>query len=161
MSQLVPTLGPQAIPRMWDRLSGLPGGKRLFSAAVGRAAPYTGTVGAVVQALGPGYCQAVLRDRRGVRNHLRSVHAIALANFGEMTTGLAMMAALPATARGIPIEITIEFVKKARGAILAEAYCEAPDAREQHEHIVEARLQDEARDLVARFKARWVIGPKS
>lgn len=146
---------------LWQRCCRLPGGRWLFSRIIARRVPYSGTIKARVEELAPGYCQARIADRHALRNHLDSIHAIALTNLGELTTGLAMMAALPATARGIPIEITIEFVKKARGAILAEAYCEAPDAREQHEHIVEARLQDEARDLVARFKARWVIGPKS
>ena len=34
----------------WDRVSGLPGGKRLVSRIIGRAAPYTGSIGARVVA---------------------------------------------------------------------------------------------------------------
>ena len=36
--------GPM-IRAMWSRLSSLPGGKLLFSKAIGKAAPYTGTIG--------------------------------------------------------------------------------------------------------------------
>lgn len=146
---------------LWQRCRRLPGGRWLFSRIIGRRVPYSGTIKAKVEELTPGYCQARIADRHAVRNHLDSIHAIALTNLGELTTGLAMMAALPDTARGIPTEITIDFLKKARGAIVAEARCEVPDTREQHEHGVEARLQDGAGDLVARFKARWVVGPKS
>ena len=146
---------------LWQRCGRLPGGQWLFSRILGHRVPYSGTIKARVEELAPGYCKARIADRRRVRNHLESIHAIALANLGELATGLAMMAALPATARGIPTEITVEFLKKARGDIVAEAHCTVPDTSEQHEHGVEARLMDDTGDLVARFKARWVVGPRN
>ena len=63
----------------WNLLSGVPGGKTLFSRMVGRAAPYTGSIGATVVALRPGFAQVELQDRKPIRNHLASIHAVALA----------------------------------------------------------------------------------
>ena len=68
---------------LWDRMSPFPGGKTVFSRLVGRMAPYTGTIRAKVTRLGPGTAEVVMPDRPGVRNHLRSVHAIALANLAR------------------------------------------------------------------------------
>ena len=147
--------------RAWERLRKLPGGQRLFSFYVGRKAPYTGTIHARVQELAPGYCTVRMSDRRGLRNHLRSLHAIALANLGELATGLAVMAALPQDARGIPIEIRIEFLKKARGEIVAKASCAPPEVHQQNEHPVEALMFDPEGHKVARFTARWMVGPRN
>lgn len=139
----------------------MPGGQRLFRFILGRKVPYTGTIKARVDELTPGHSRVRMADRRKLRNHLRSVHAIALANLGELATGLAMMAALPTDARGIPVEIKVEFLKKARGEISADAHCSVPDVSERHEHPVEAILFDEEGDKVARFSARWMVGPTS
>jgi hypothetical protein len=61
----------------WRRLQQLPGGSRLFDRLLGMAIPYTGALGAEVVSLSSGHARVQLRDRRGVRNHLHSIHAIA------------------------------------------------------------------------------------
>jgi acyl-coenzyme A thioesterase PaaI-like protein len=150
-----------ALLAAWRRLAPLPGGRRLFSWYVGRIAPYSGSMGAQVQALEPGHAVIALTDRRRVRNHLASIHAIALANLGELTTGLAMTSALPPSVRGIPVRLEIDFLKKARGRLTAECRCAVPPVTGELDHHAEADIRDPLGDVVARVRVRWRLGPRA
>ena len=145
----------------WDRMQGLPGGKRLFSLLVGRAAPYTGTMGARVEQLEVGYAKVTLRDRPIVRNHLRCVHAIALANLAELTGNVAVFYALPDHMRFIVRGLSIEYLKKARGTLTAESRPPAlPSSKEKSEIEVVVDICDTKGELCAKTTLRTLIGPK-
>lgn len=144
----------------WDRLHALPGGKRVFSAMIGRAAPYTGTIGARVVALGRGHARVELVDRKAVRNHLRSVHAVALVNLAELTGNVAVAYSLPDDARFIVAGLDIEYLKKARGTITGVCEVEVPPTSERTEIPVTVEMLDASGDVVARATLRTLIGPK-
>ena len=141
----------------WRRLSAKPGGRWLFSRLIGRMVPYTGTMGALVTEFAPGRAIVQLRDRRRVRNHLRSVHAIALANLGELASGLAMTAALPHGVRGIPVHIAIDYRRKARGLMTATGSAAPPEVNGEASADAIADIRDEAGETVAVVTVRWQL----
>lgn len=145
------------IRQAWDKTRVLPGGRILFSALFSRLVPYSGTIRPLILELGPGRCRAQLRDRRGVRNHLHSVHAVALMNLGEMASGLALVYGLPDDARAILIGLSMEYLKKARGTLIAEAAFEVPSVVARQELELSVLIRDQADDVVARAQARWLV----
>ena len=146
---------PADLIALHQRISRWPLGRWLFGRVIALAIPYTGSMRAEVLEVRPGYARVRLRDRRGVRNHLNSIHAIALANVGEFTGGLAMTAALPPDVRAILLKLEIEFIKKARGAVTGECTCSPPDASDPTDYQVHTRVTNEAQEEVARIKATW------
>jgi len=153
------SIGPR-LRANWARLSGLPFGKWLFSRMVGYLAPYSGSIGAIVDELAPGHGVVLLRERRRVRNHLQSVHAIALINLAELVTGLTLMSSLPEGMRGILTGIEMRYVKKARGVLRAECRCEIVQASDEVEIQVQGEIRDSAGEVVAVGVATWLIGPE-
>jgi acyl-coenzyme A thioesterase PaaI-like protein len=152
---------PSQVGTLWNILQSVPGGGRLMGQLIGRMAPYTGTIKPEVLELGPGHAKMRIKDRKKVRNHLNSVHAIALMNLGEATTGVAMLASLPPNTRGIPMRLSMDYLKKARGTITGTCNCDVVATNEKRELDVTGELHNEAGELVAKIQARWMIGPAS
>ena len=135
-------------------------GKRVFSRVLGTIIPYAGSIGAQVEHLEPGHAVILLPDKRRVRNHLNSVHAIALANLAELSTGLAMISGLQPGVRAILVGLNVSYEKKARGTLRAECHCVVPKSIDRQEVAVETQIMNEDGDVVTRATATWLIGSK-
>ena len=142
----------------WKRLSALPLGTRLFSWVMSRRVRYTGSIRPHILELAPGHARVELRDRAAVRNHLGSIHAVALMNLGEATGGLALMAWLPRTHRAIVTNLSMQYVKKARGTLTGRADLNLPDPNFEGHFVSRAELLDTDGDVVATCAAEWTLG---
>jgi acyl-coenzyme A thioesterase PaaI-like protein len=144
----------------WYRLKDKPGGRTLFSMLIGRMAPYTNTIGARVEELGPGHSRWVMRDRRKVRNHLNSIHAVALVNLAEVASGTAMLMGLTPDVRGIVTGLSIQYRKKARGTLTATCDCSVPAVTSELSLDVPAVITDQAGDIVAEARVTWRLAKR-
>lgn len=144
---------------IWQKLSPLPGGRWLFSFLLGRFVRYTGTIPFVVRELESGRCLVTLRDKKNVRNHLSSIHAIALANLAEVSSGLALNYRLPSGCQAILISFQIEYLKKARGELSAFSQFDPPLSTEKKDYFLPVTISNSSGEIVAKAQACWRVGP--
>ena len=80
--------------------------------------------------------------------------AAGMAAAHSMATGLS-----PRT-RGIVLRLSMEYLKKARGPLLAESTCVPPAALDaEQEFLVYAQIRDGDGETVARATVCWRLGP--
>ena len=96
-----------------------------------------------------------IEDTKLIRNPFRSIHAIALGNLGELTSGLLMTELLHnKNKKGIITKITCTYYKKARGKIIAECKLNSFDC--DNPKII-TNLYDSDRSLVCIVNCYWTI----
>jgi len=107
---------------LWQKSSGLPVvgpvlGRRLFSFAFSQKAPYFATIRPRFTEIRPNRAELVIPKRRGVHNHLGTVHAIALCNGLEAAMGALAEASIPSSKRWIPKGMEVSYTAKATSDI--------------------------------------------
>ncbi len=110
---------------LWKTLSPLPQGKRLFSVAFAQQAPYFATIHPRFTIIEPNHVEVVIPKRRGVHNHLKTVHAIALCNGLEAAMGALAESSIPADKRWIPKGMEVTYTAKATSDITCIAETDA------------------------------------
>ena len=126
------------IAAMLTRLQKLPFGLWLCSQAICFKAPYFATIRPNFTVLQPGRGEATMKKRRGVQNHIGTVHAIAMANLCELLAGTTLEITLPDTHRWIPKSMKIDYVAKATTDVFGKTSIvlnELPDSGSQIVHV--------------------------
>ena len=98
---------------LWNKTATLPAGKRIFSIAFAQKAPYFATIRPRFVEIRPNRAELVIPKRRGVHNHLGTVHAIALCNGLEAAMGALAEASIPSEKRWIPKGMDVSYTAKA------------------------------------------------
>jgi len=144
--------------RAWQKLSGKPGGKWLFSRIVCLKAPYFASIRPTFVDLRPGRSEIKAPLRRAVTNHIGTFHAIAMCNMAELAGGTLTDVSIPLTHRWIPKGMTVEYLKKAETDLRAVAELPASVAwTDAQELPVTVNVLDTAGQTVFRAVIRmWV-----
>jgi acyl-coenzyme A thioesterase PaaI-like protein len=110
---------------LYDRFSSLPAGRKLFSFVFSQKAPYFATIRPTFTELRPNYAALRIRKRRGVHNHIKTVHVIAIANGLEAAMGALAEVTIPSDRRWIPKGMELEYTAKADSDIVCIAETDA------------------------------------
>src|SRR4051794_34124715 len=96
-------------------------GDRLFSIAFAQKAPYFWSIRPRFTVVEPNHAELVIPKRRSVKNHIGTVHAIALCNGLEAAMGALAEATIPADKRWIPKGMEVTYTAKASSDITCVA----------------------------------------
>jgi len=137
----------------------------------GMAVPFVRHAGITLREVGCGVATAVLADAAELRNHVGTLHAGALYTLGETASGAAIAGAIAPIleeVRPLAMVARIEYLRPARGEIIATATIPEPDALQAQvvskgrvTVLARVSLRD-AKDVeVARLEVDWmVLGPR-
>lgn len=147
---------------LYQKITRWPLGHWLFSRAVCFKAPYFGTISPRFLKLEDGRCEATIADRRGVHNHLGTVHAIALCNLAELCAGVMTDASLPKGMRWIPKGMAVQYLKKAKGTMRGVATPNIPLVSRDtgYDLPVNVDVFDPAGERVFTAEIRMWLSPK-
>ena len=132
---------------IYNRLSKLPLGNRIFTRALTFKTPYFSTIHPLIVDVRAGRCVVVMKDRHSIRNHLATIHAGALCNLCELTGGLAVEVSVPDNLRWIPKEMTVRYIKKATGKLTGVCSFD-PDILVPGDVVVPLEIKNAANEVV-------------
>lgn len=107
--------------KLYNKITPLPFGHKIFAFVACRKAPYFGSIKPKISKLVPGECHCLIKKRRAVENHIKTVHVIAICNGLEMAMGFMAEASIPKELRWIPKGMTVDYTAKAGSDIRCEA----------------------------------------
>lgn len=110
---------------LYNQVTRLPAGKKIFSVLFSQKAPYFATVRPRFVELRPNYAELRIKKRRGVQNHIGTIHVIAIINGLEAAMGALAEASIPANKRWIPKGMEVSYTAKATSDITCVAETDA------------------------------------
>jgi acyl-coenzyme A thioesterase PaaI-like protein len=109
------------IIKQYNQVKKLPFGNYLFTKSVCFVAPYFASIKPLITDLQHNRVEVKMKNRRSVRNHFKSVHAIAMCNMAELAGGLMTDVSVQKGCRWIPKGMTVKYMKKAMTDLTATA----------------------------------------
>lgn len=147
--------------QLFARARRYPLGAQVFSRLVTARAPYFASIAPLFRELRPGHCEVLVRNRRGVHNHLGTVNAMAMCSMCELAAGTMLESSLPPGLRWIPRGMTTRYLKKGESDLIATAALAQPVPAGYHgDLVVPVQVRDSAGTLVMEADITMYLSPR-
>lgn len=153
---------PNRLTRLVSALQRAPRFMRwgLINLVLGRAVPLVGTAGLRFEELSAHRVVVRVRNRRGVQNHIKGVHAAAMALLVETATGFCVGMNLPDDRLPLLKSMKVNYLKRAQGdlvavASLSEAQIHQVLAADKGEIAVPVQVTDAAGQVPIECELVW------
>lgn len=149
----------------WDLTSRLPYALRVraFTFAFGSQIKFFNTAGLRFESVEAGRMVVKIRNQKKVQNHIKGVHAAAMALLAESATGAVFGFSLPGNKLPLVKHMDVDYVRRAKGDLTAVATLSREDlARMEKDDKGEVEVQivvtdeDGEEPIKARFVWAWI-----
>tara|TARA_Y100001001_G_scaffold164107_1_gene195138 strand:- start:1663 stop:2166 length:504 start_codon:yes stop_codon:yes gene_type:complete len=141
---------------LYEKTLKLPAGRKLFSMVFSRKAPYFATITPVITELRPNFCEVKFKKRKGVENHIQTVHVIAICNALECAMGAMAESSIPKHLRWIPKGMNVNYTAKASSNITATAEVKPEDWKPGDLPVTVKAMRDDGTVVVEGTINLWV-----
>jgi len=145
---------------LWKVLGGTTLGRWIVGKAICFTAPYFSTIKPKFITIKPGHVELIIKKRRAVHNHLKSVHAIAMCNAAELAGGGCLDISLSNNLRWIPVGMTVKYLKIAKSDLRVICKIGKFDWQEAQDVIMPVDIYDKDHNKVFHADITMRISPK-
>ena len=157
---------PNQLSRTVAQLQGIPLiGQWATSFALGRVVPFVGTAGLRYEVISTERVVVRIRNQRKVQNHIKGVHAAAMALLAETATGFCVGMNLPDDKLPLIKSMKVDFVRRAVGGLTAVASLQPEQialmrSQDKGEVTVPVVITDESGQQPIQAEMVWAWVPK-
>lgn len=158
---------PNQLSRNVARFHQLPVGLRpwLTSLVLGKVVPLVGTAGLRFDEISTTRVVVSIRNRRKVQNHIKGVHAAAMALLAETATGFCVAMNVPDDKLPLIKTMKVDYVRRSVGdmkavAQLSQAQVTQILTQEKGEVVVPVTITDESGQEPIKAEMTWAWVPK-
>lgn len=155
------------LSRIIDKFSFVPAPLRtgILSRLFGRYVPYVGTSGLIYEELSAERVVVTVKNRRPVQNHIKNVHAAAMALLAETASGFVVAMNLPDDKLPLIKSLKVDYLKRTQGDMCAVATLTPEQitlirTQPKGEVLVETIVTDESGESPIRCEMLWAWVPK-
>ncbi len=159
---------PNQLSRTLSKLQGLPDGLRpwLMSFLLGNVVPFVGTASLRFDEVTSKRVVVRIRNRRKVQNHIKGVHAAAMALLAETATGFCVGMNLPDDKLPLIKSLKVDYLKRAQGDMTAVAELRPEQVQmittmDKGEVTVPVTITDESGGEPIQCEMVWAWVPKA
>ncbi|QEL55358.1 DUF4442 domain-containing protein [Chromobacterium paludis] len=156
-----------SMSRIADKVGRLPVGWRrlVLSMMFGKIVPFLSTAGLRFEKVGHDSLTVSIRNRKKVQNHIRGVHAAAMALLAETSTGFVVGMNMPDDKLMLLKSMKVNYIKRSQGDMRAVATLTPQQIQSMYEQdkgevLVEVQVTDESGESPIVCEMLWAWIPK-
>lgn len=145
------------IKTVYDKLAILPESmqNKAFSKIMGVVIPFSAKSKFNIEKLKKGYMRVSLPYIKANMNHIKTHHALAMSELGELATGVCLAYSIPTNSQVILKSLNTEYLKKGKGKLTVEAEFDLEQIKDRGDVVFDVEIKNKAKEVVAKAQYTW------